>query len=193
MNTTAQRSHGALPSPAEQVVLESFAREATALGRALVETRQLRLERCASLDLANSANVEFLLLSIRMAAKAHLRRGEGLFALIDRADAMVDAARGAARVAAGGKMDVGLQVLRAIAMAEVLDEESRGRFARNAALRALADATMTQLVAGFAARFGGTLPAEVQRAFPRFAAALREAWRPVQARRGLLLWLTKRS
>jgi hypothetical protein len=127
-----------------------------------------------------------------MAAKAHLHRGEGLFALIDRADAMIDATGGVAR-AGGGKMDVGLQVLRAIAMAEVLDDEARGRFARNAALRALADGTMAQLVAGFIARFGGSLPTEVQRAFPRFATALRDAWRPIQERRGLLLWLTKRS
>jgi hypothetical protein len=52
---------------------------------------------------------------------------------------------------------------------------------------------MAALVAGHIARFGGALPAEVRKAFPAFAAAVREAWRPVQARRGLLLWLTQRG
>jgi len=52
---------------------------------------------------------------------------------------------------------------------------------------------MASLVAGFLARFGGELPPEVRKAFPGFAAAVREAWRPVQARRGLLLWLTQRA
>ena len=84
-------------------------------------------------------------------------------------------------------------MLRGIAMAELLHEESRGRFARHEPLRRLADATMASFVPGFVARFGGDLHRKLERAFPGFAAAMRDAWRPIQERRGLLLWLTKRG
>jgi len=189
--TQSQRVDTAGPSPAEQFVLESCAGQASALGRMLADNRQLRLEGCAPLDLASATTIEFLLLGIRIAAKQHLQRGEDLLRLIERAGAILDAARGARPE--GGKTDAGLHLLRGIAMAELLYEESRGRFARHAALGELADATMATLVAGHIARFGGALPAEVRKAFPGFAAAVREAWRPVQARRGLLLWLTQRA
>jgi hypothetical protein len=186
-----QRAPAPGPSPAEQVVLESFARHTAALGGVLAASRQLRLEGCAPLDLASSTSLEFLLLSVRMAAKQHLQRGEDLLRLIDRAEAMLDASRGVRPE--GTKTDAGIQMLRAIAMAELLHEESRGRFARQESLRQLADGAMASLVNGFVLRFGGDLPAELRKAFPAFAAAIRDAWRPVEARRGLLLWLTKRS
>jgi hypothetical protein len=190
-NTQPQRVEAPGPSAAERFVLESCAARAAALGRALAENRQLRLEGCAPLDLASATTLEFLLLGVRIAAKQHLQRGDDLLRLIERAGAILDAARGARTE--GGQTDAGLHLLRGIAMAELLHEESRGRFARHAALGELADSTMAALVAGYIARFGGVLPAEVRKAFPGFAAAVREAWRPVQARRGLLLWLTQRG
>lgn len=190
-STQTQRADAPGPSKAEQFVLESCARQAAALGRVLADSRQLQLEGCAPLNLASATTIEFLLLGIRIAAKQHLQRGEDLLRLIERAGAILDAARGAR--AEGGKTDAGLHLLRGIAMAELVHEESHGRFDRHAGLRELADATMASLVAGFIARFGGELPAEVRKAFPGFAAAVRDAWRPIQARRGLLLWLTPRS
>lgn len=190
-SSQVQRAEAPGPSPAEQFVLESCAGEAAALGRALAGSRELRLEGCAPLDLASATTVEFLLLGIRIATKQHLQRGEDLLRLIERAGAILDAARGAR--ADGGKTDAGLHLVRGIAMAELVHEESRGRFARHVGLRELADAAMAALVAGYIARFGGELPAEVRKAFPGLAAAVREAWRPIQARRGLLLWLTPRS
>jgi hypothetical protein len=78
-------------------------------------------------------------------------------------------------------------------MAELLHAESLGRFARQAALRVRAEAAMASLVDGFLAWFGGELPTEVRKAFPGFAAAIRDAWRPIKERRGLLLWLTQRG
>ena len=191
---TSSRQHRAAPSgpsPAERFVLESFAAQAGALGHALGASRELRLPGCAPLRLAAATTIEFLLLGLRIAAKQHLGRGEDLLRLIERTGAMVDASRGARPD--GGQTDAGLHLLRAIAMAELLHEESRGRFAQHRELRELADGTMAALVAGFLPRFGGELPAEVRKAFPAFAAALREAWRPIQARRGLLLWLTPRG
>ena len=190
-STQPQRAEAPGPSPAEQFVLESCAGQASALGRMLADSRQLRLEGCAPLDLASATAIEFLLLGIRIAAKQHLQRGEDLLCLIERAGAILDAARGAR--ADGGKTDAGLHLVRGIAMAELLHEESHARFARHAGLRELADATMTSLVAGYVARFGGELPADVRKAFPGFAATVRDAWRPIQARRGLLLWLTQRG
>jgi hypothetical protein len=186
-----QRAEAPGPSPAEQFVLESCADQAAALGRALADSRQLRLEGCAPLDLASATTVEFLLLGIRIATKQHLQRGEDLLRLIERAGAILDAARGARPD--GGKTDAGLHLVRGIAMAELVQDESHSRFAQHAGLRERADAAMASLVAGFLARFGGELPAEVRKAFPGFAAAMRDAWRPIQARRGLLLWLTQRG
>ena len=177
-------------SPAEQFVLDSFADQAAALGRLLAGGRELRLEGCAPLDLTSATTLEFLLLGIRVAAKQHLQRGEDLLRLIERTGAIVDAARGAR---GGGKTDAGLHLLRGIAMAELLHAESVGRFARQAALRVRAEAAMASLVDGFLARFGGELPMEVRKAFPGFAAAIRDAWRPIKERRGLLLWLTQRG
>lgn len=190
-STQSQRADARGPSTAEQFVLESCAGQAAALGRALADSRQLQLEGCAPLDLTSATTIEFLLLGIRIAAKQHLQRGEDLLRLIERAGAILDAARGAR--ADGGKTDAGLHLLRGIAMAELVHEESHGRFDRHEGLRALADAAMASLVAGFIARFGGEPPAAVRKAFPGFAAAVRDAWRPIQARRGLLLWLTPRS
>jgi hypothetical protein len=193
MTRTSQqaREEATGPSRAERFVFESFADQVAALGRELAASRQLRFAGCAPLDLASSTTIEYLLLGVRIAAKQHLSRGDDLLGLIERTGAIVDASRGARPE--GGKTDAGLHLVRRIAMAEVLHEESRGRFGRHADLRELADGAMAQLVAGFLARFGGELPAEVRKAFPAFAAALREAWRPIQARRGLLLWLTQRG
>ena len=185
-----QRAEAPGPSPAEQFVLDSFADHAAALGRLLAGSGQLRLEGCAPLDLTSATTLEFLLLGVRVAAKQHLQRGDDLLRLIERTGAIVDAARGAR--GDGGKTDAGLHLLRGIAMAELLHAESVGRFARQAALRVRADAAMASLVDGFLAHFGGELPAEVRKAFPGFAAAMRDAWRPIKERRGLLLWLTQR-
>jgi hypothetical protein len=190
-STRPQRADASAPSTAERFVLESCAGQAAALGRTLADSRQLRLDGCAPLDLASATTIEFLLLGIRIAAKQHLQRGDDLLHLIERAGAILDAARGAR--ADGGKTDAGLHLLRGIAMAELVHEESRGRFARHAGLCELADSTMASIVAGYIARFGGELPGDVRRAFPGFAAAVRDAWRPIKARRGLLLWLTQRA
>jgi hypothetical protein len=185
-----QQAEASGPSAAERFVLESFAAQAALIGRLLADARQLRIDGCAPVDVTSSTTLEFLLLSIRFVAKQHLQCGEDLLGLIERLGAILDATRSAR--ADGGKTDAGLHLLRGIAMAELLHEESRGRFARHAGLRELADTTMASLVAGYLPRFGGELPTELRRAFPGFAAAMRDAWRPIQERRGLLLWLTQR-
>jgi len=190
-STLQARAEAPDPSPAELLVLESCADQAAALGGVLAGGRELRLDGCAPLDLASATTLEFLLLGIRVATRQHLARGDDLLRLVERAGAILDAARGAR--AGGGKTDAGLHLVRGIAMAELVRDESRTRFPQHAGLRERADAAMASLVAGFLARFGGELPGEVRRAFPGFATAMRDAWRPIQARRGLLLWLTQRG
>src|SRR5262245_451843 len=137
MPTSPERQHPG-PSPAEQFVFDSFADEVAALGRLLAGGRQLRLEGCAPLDLTSATTLEFLLLGLRVAAKQHLQRGDDLLRLIERAGAIVAAARGAR--GNGGQTDAGLHLLRGIAMAELLHAESVGRFPRDANLRVHADA-----------------------------------------------------
>ena len=78
-------------------------------------------------------------------------------------------------------------------MAELLHEESRGRFARHAGLPSSPTRRWRRSSRDSLPRFGGELPTELRRAFPGFAAAMREAWQPIQERRGLLLWLTQRG
>ena len=125
-NTQPQRVEAPGPSAAERFVLESCAAQAAALGRTLADSRQLRLEGCAPLDLASATTLEFLLLGPDR-GQQHLQRGDDLLRLIERAGAILEAARGGRP--AGGKTDAGLHLLRGIAMAELLHEESRGRFA----------------------------------------------------------------
>ncbi len=177
----------AVPSYAERTVFDMFAYQAAHVSGQLAQGKQLRVGAGASVDLAQSDEVELVLLSARTAARDHARRGEDLLALIERLSAMLNASPSGR--SGDWKTDAGLHLLRAIAIAELLERESTVRFAQHAPLRRLADATTAELVVGFLARFGGSLPAEVQRAFPRFARALRNAWRPVQAKRRLIPWL----
>jgi hypothetical protein len=173
-----------VPSEHEQTVFDLFGLDVIRVGKALVANKQLALGVGAPVDLGKSDQVEFVLLTIRVAARDHLRRGEDLLTLLDRVDAMLDSSTGRRSTEDG--IDVGLCLLHVIAKSELLQEESRKRFARHAPLRNLADKASAELVRGFVARFGGELPKEIQRAFPRFSGAAEEAWRPTRAQRRLL-------
>jgi hypothetical protein len=172
------------------MVFDIFAAQAAQLGGVLVQSKELRLGS-APVDLGRSEEVEHVLLSLRAAAKDHARRGEDLLTLIERLDAMLKASVSGRPM--NGKTDAGLYVLRAVAIAELLQQESAQRFAGHAPLNRLAEATATQLAQGFLARFGGNLATDVQRVFPRFARRLRQNWRPVQKKRRLLPWLINRA
>ena len=54
----------------------------------------------APLDVASATTIEFLLLSIRIAAKQRVQRGEDLLRLIERAGAIIDATQARVRMAA---------------------------------------------------------------------------------------------
>lgn len=173
------------------MVFDIFAAQAAQLGGMLFQSKQLQLGNSAPVDLSRSEDVEHVLLSLRAAVKDHLWRNEDLLSLIERLDAMLKASAGARPT--DGKTDAGLRVLRGVAIAELLHQESAQRFSGYAPLHRLADATSGKIVQGFLARFGGNLAPEAQRAFPRFARRLRQAWRPVQEKRRLLPWLINRA
>jgi len=83
--------------------------------------------------------------------------------------------------------------LRAIAIAELPQKKAGQRFTRHAPLHRLTEGATVPLAQGYLARFGGNLPVEVQGAFPRFARAVRDAGRLVQAKRRLLPWLIRKG
>jgi hypothetical protein len=191
LSTASLHGQSRSPSPAEQTVFDMFAHKAAHVGRSLAQSKRLSLGSGPAVDLTQSEQVELVLLSLRSGAKDHVKRGEDLLTLIERVGAMLNVsprARGGE-----GTTDVGLHLMRAIAIAELLQQESTQRFARHEPLRRLAEATMTQVVQGFVARFGGNIASEIQRAFPRFARTIRTVWQPVEAKRRLLPWLIKKA
>jgi len=172
-------------------MFDVFADEAIRIGAALTQSHVLCFGPGMRLDLSNAIDVDFLRLTMKTAAKQHSRSGEDLLTFVDRVSAMIGTSAG--RPDLGGKTQAALHLLRAVAMLELLQSEWRERFARHAPLRRLTEDAMAQLVSGFVARLGGDPPVEVRGAFPCFWRAVREAWQPMHARRGLLLWLTKRA
>src|SRR5215471_642063 len=162
------------PSRDEQCVFELFAVEAKSLGVALMQSKRLAVPGGSSLDLTDTRHVELALLSVATAARQHLRRNEDLLAFVERVTAMVEAST--RRPGVGLKTDVGLHVLRAIAMAELLQQEAT-RFSGDAKLQAMARDAQTSLASGFIARFGTRLPPVITRVFPRFADSLSQSGR----------------
>jgi len=175
------------PSSAEHTIFELFASDARRLGTSLAQSPDFRPGQGIAVDLRSAAEVEFVMLSIRTAAKQYLARGEECLTFVERINAMVEA--GAAERT--GKTQAALHLLRVIATTELLQAEAQGRFSRHAPLHTAAREAALVLARGLIARFGGDLPMEVQRAFPRFSRIVRDEWLPTQKRRRLLLWLTK--
>ena len=120
-----------LPSEAEQRVFSRFAFDVTRVGKLMSQTKQPDLGVGAPLDLGKSEQVELVLLSLRIATRDHVRRGERLLVLLGRIDAMLDASGGRS---SESTVDTGLSLLRAIVRAELLQEESRQRYPRHRAL-----------------------------------------------------------
>jgi len=177
------------PTDAERTIFELFASDARRLGASLAQSPDFRPAHGSAVDLRSAAEAEFVMLSIRTAAKQHLARGEECLTFVERINAMVDASAGAREGTA--KTQAALHLLRVIATTELLQAEAQGRFSRQASLRTAAREAAIVLAQGLIARFGGDLPMEVQRAFPRFSRIVRDEWLPTQGRRRLLLWLTK--
>jgi hypothetical protein len=160
--------HARLPSADEARVFEVFAAEAEALGTALLRGKRLILSSGTSVELSDAAQVELTLLSIRMTAREQLRRRDDLLALVDRVDATIAPTHRTGGLA----YEVGIHVVRSIAMAELLQEEATARFPDHRALRERSEDALKCLATGVAARFGTRLPTELWRKFPRFTKAV---------------------
>ena len=177
------------PTNAESTVFELFASDARRLGTSLAQSPDFRPAQGIAVDLRSAAEAEFVMLSIKTAAKQYLARGEECLTFVERLNAMVEASPGAGERT--GKTQAALHLLRVIATTELLQAEAQGRFSRHASLYTAAKEAAIVLARGLIARFGGDLPLAVQRAFPRFSRIVRDEWLPTQGRRRLLLWLTK--
>jgi hypothetical protein len=154
------------PSPGEALAFERFVLEVRCVAGALTQTSRFGMSQ-SPLELGDDAQLAAALASLTAAAKAHLHRGDDLLTLVERAMPIGDAG-----FASGCRPDTGLSLLRAIAMAELLQTEA-ARYSGLPDLRCAADEAMSRLAGAYLQRLGGVLPNDVARAFPRFAHAVR--------------------
>jgi CRP/FNR family cyclic AMP-dependent transcriptional regulator len=164
---------GDTASSARARTQELFAVEIRGVGVTLTQTARLVVPGGAALDLSSPEQAEFARLSLQAVARQHLRRDEDLRALVERITAMLQASTRRSRGPA--KLDAGLHLVRAIAMAELLEQDARA----DAADGPLARGAVESLARGFAARLGVLLPEQAELLFPAFAAMLRRAQNPV--------------
>ena len=164
---------GDTASSARARTQELFAVEVRGVGVTLTQTARLVVPGGAALDLSSPEQAEFARLSLQAVARQHLRRDEDLCALVERISAMLQASTRRSRGPA--KLDAGLHLVRAIAMAELLEQDTRA----DAADGPLARGAAEFLARGFAARLGVLLPEQAELLFPAFAAMLRRVQYPV--------------
>ena len=164
------------PADAEERCFETFAAEVRGVATELGRSARFVASSGAALELQSARDAEFALLAVEIAAKDHLNRHEDLLVLLQRVAAMIDA--NPRRVEPPGRIDAGLHLLRAIAMAELLVHEATTRFRNDARCLPRANEAMSRLAAGARIRLGAELPPNLERAFPLFAAAVARAARP---------------
>jgi hypothetical protein len=145
------------PGPGEESVFSSFAVQATGVG--------LLLGHCPP---ASDEESEVLTATLDTAATEYLQSGEDPLALLE----WLEHAEGP-----NPQVELAVQLLHAITVCELLQYESRERFARYLPLRTLADEATRALAGGYVRLMGGELPRAVKRAFPRVARYVREAAR----------------
>lgn len=146
-----------LPGAGEESVFSSLAVQATGVG--------LLLGHCPPASGEESA---VLAATLDTAATEYLRSGEDLLALLE----WLEHAKGP-----NPQVELAVQLLHAITVCELLQYESRERFARHLPLRTLADEATRTLASGYVRLMGGELPRAVKRAFPRVARYVRDAAR----------------
>jgi hypothetical protein len=163
------------PTVDESRVLNALAADAISLGQLLQRTPRVKLDAGEAVDLADGDEREILAAALRAGAAQHLRAGEDLLALVERLDRMLGASAGRRDI--GRRADLGIVLLRAIAIVELLDEESHDRFPHAAALARVATDAMSALAQGYTRVLGTDVPHDLRRVFPRFARAAPEAGR----------------
>jgi hypothetical protein len=154
------------PTLDESRVLNALAGDAISLGELLQRTPRVKLDAGNAVDLGSGDEREILAAALRAGAAQHLRAGEDLLALVERLDRMLGASAGRRDI--GRRAELGIVLLRAIAIVELLDQESRDRFPHAADLVRLATEAMSALAHGYTRVLGKDVPPDLRRAFPRF-------------------------
>jgi hypothetical protein len=160
------------PTADESRVLNVLAAEAISLGELLQRTSRVKLDAGRAVDLGDGDEREILAAALRVGGAQHLRAGKDLLALVERLDRMLGASAG--RRDSGRRAELGIVLLRAIAIVELLDRESRDRYPHAAALAHLAAGASSAVTRGYARALGTEVAPDIRRAFPRFARALRD-------------------
>ncbi len=163
------------PVAEEDRVFASLAAEAASLGLLLLKTCRIQLGRGTTVDLALPEERDLLRTALRAAAAQHLDSGADLLTLLERLDRMAEVSIG--KRDPSQRIELGIQLLRAMVVCELLQYESRERFSRHLPLRALAADTTATLAGGYVRALGAELPRAVKRIFPRFARCVEETAR----------------
>lgn len=161
------------PTADEARVFSALAADASSLGNLLRRTPRIKLDTGNPVDLADGDEREMLLAGLRAGCKQHVRAGEDLLTLLERLNRMVESAIG--KRDEGRRTELAIVLLRALTICELLDSEARERFPYHAPLDRLSRDTTRALAQGYLRVLGQDVPADLKRAFPRFARALREA------------------
>lgn len=163
------------PTVDESRVLNALAADAISLGELLQRTPRVKLDAGDAVDLGDGDEREILAAALRAGAAQHLRSGGDLLALVERLDRMLGASAGRRDI--GRRADLGIVLLRAMAIAELLDAESHQRYPHATALAHLATDATHALARGYTRVLGQDVPPDLRRAFPRFTRVLVEAER----------------
>lgn len=161
------------PSLDETRVFTALAADATSLGSLLRRNQRIVLDQDAGVDLANGDEREILAAALRAGTTMYLRGGEDLLTLVERLNRMMEASH--PRRDGSPRVDLGISLLRAIAIVELLDTEARERFPTSQPLAKLAGESGRALALGFVSALGTDVPADLKRAFPLFARSVRDA------------------
>jgi hypothetical protein len=161
------------PSTDETRVFTALAADAASLGALLRRNQRIVLDQGSGVDLADGNEREILAAALRAGTAMHLRGGEDMLTLLERLNRMIEASN--PRRDGSPRADLGISLLRAIAIVELLDAEARERFPTSQPLAKLAADSARALAQGFVAAMGTEVPADLKRAFPRFARTVRDA------------------
>lgn len=160
-----------VPSPTEQQVFLSLAAEASDLGRVLGRSNRVRLDRGETVDLGLEVEHHFLVMGLKAGVKQCVRGSQDLLDSLERLNGMLAASVG--KQDANRRTELALSILRAMVICELLQSESRARYAKHAPLAELAETTCAGLARGCLRALRGELPSECRWAFPCFARALK--------------------
>ena len=161
------------PTTDEARVFASLAADAASLGTLLRRTRRIKLDRGEAVNLADGDERELLGAALLAGVRQHFRAGDDLLPLLERLNRMMDVSIG--KRDPQRRTELGIMLLRAISICELLDDESRDRFPGYEPLARLARDASRALAEGYVRALGADMPADLRRAFPRFARAVREA------------------